>query len=82
VTYTRLRQHVNAPRQSVYGAIVDAHAVAIWMVPHGMTSRVRAFDAREGGWLRITLTYDAPNGTGKTTARTDTLVEASTIGYL
>src|ERR687885_520755 len=42
------------------------------MVPTGMTSHVHAFDAREGGSFRISLTYDAPTGTGKTTARTDT----------
>jgi len=33
---------------------------------------VHAFDAREGGSFRISLTYDAPTGTGKTTANTDT----------
>ena len=37
-----------------------------------MTSHVHAFDAREGGSFRISLTYDAPTGTGKTTAQTDT----------
>lgn len=30
------------------------------------------FDAREGGSLRISLSYDAPTGTGKTSAHTDT----------
>jgi uncharacterized protein YndB with AHSA1/START domain len=42
------------------------------MVPTGMTSHVHAFDPREGGSFRISLTYDAPTGTGKTTAHTDT----------
>jgi uncharacterized protein YndB with AHSA1/START domain len=37
-----------------------------------MTCRVHQFDAREGGAFRISLTYDAPTGTGKTTAHTDT----------
>lgn len=37
-----------------------------------MTSHVHAFDAREGGAFRISLTYDAPTRTGKTTAHTDT----------
>ncbi len=37
-----------------------------------MTSRVHEFEAREGGSFRISLTYDAPTGTGKTTAHTDT----------
>ena len=42
------------------------------MVPTGMTSQVHAFDPREGGAFRISLTYDAPTGTGKTSAHTDT----------
>jgi uncharacterized protein YndB with AHSA1/START domain len=37
-----------------------------------MSSRVHAFDAREGGAFRISLTYDAPSGSGKTTPHTDT----------
>src|SRR5262250_1011337 len=69
---TRLSQQVNAPRANVYRALLDARAVATWMVPTGMTSRVHAFDAREGGSFRISLTYDEPTGTGKTTAHTDT----------
>src|SRR3954468_5101882 len=69
---TRLTQHVNAPCAAVYRALLDAHAVATWMVPDGMSSHVHAFDAREGGSFRISLTYDAPTGTGKTTAHTDT----------
>ena len=42
------------------------------MVPDGMTSQVHVFEAREGGSFRISLTYDTPTGTGKTTAHTDT----------
>src|SRR6266478_2264476 len=68
---TRITCRVNAPRASVYRALLDARAVATWMVPTGMTSHVHAFDAREGGSFRISLTYDAPTGTGKTTAQTD-----------
>jgi hypothetical protein len=37
-----------------------------------MTSRVHAFDPREGGFFRISLTYVAPTTAGKTDARTDT----------
>ena len=37
-----------------------------------MTSHVHSFDAREGGSFRISLTYDEPAVTGKTTAHTDT----------
>ena len=71
-TSTRISQHVNAPRAQVYRALLDARAVATWMAPRGMTSHVHAFDAREGGSFRISLTYDAPTGTGKTSAHTDT----------
>lgn len=69
---TRVSRHVNAPRASVYPALLDARAVATWKVPTGMTSHVHEFDAREGGSYRISLTYEEPTGTGKTTAHTDT----------
>ncbi len=69
---TSVRRHLHAPRPRVYRALVDADAVARWMVPAGMSSRVHAFEAREGGAFRISLTYDAPTAAGKTTDRTDT----------
>ncbi len=69
---TRISQHVNAPRALVYRALLDARAVATWMVPDGMTSHVHAFDACEGGSFRISLTYGAAAAAGKTTAHTDT----------
>jgi uncharacterized protein YndB with AHSA1/START domain len=71
-TSTRVSRHVNAPRANVYRALLDARAVATWMVPVGTTSHLHVFDAREGGLFRISLTYDEPTGTGKTTAHTDT----------
>ena len=69
---TRITRHVNAPRANVYRALLDVQAVATWMVPSGMTSHVHAFEPREGGIFRISLTYDAPTGAGKTAAQTDT----------
>jgi uncharacterized protein YndB with AHSA1/START domain len=69
---TRISHHIKAPRANVYRALLDPDAVARWMVPDGMTSEVHTFDPREGGAFRISLTYDAPTGTGKTTAHTDT----------
>jgi uncharacterized protein YndB with AHSA1/START domain len=72
VSSTRISRHVNTPRAIVHRALLDADAVATWMVPTGMTSHVHAFDARDGGSFRISLTYDSPTGTGKTTAQTDT----------
>jgi uncharacterized protein YndB with AHSA1/START domain len=69
---TPISRHVNGPRSAVYRAFIDARAIATWMVPNGMTSHVHAFDPREGGAFRISLTYDAPTSRGKTTAHTDT----------
>lgn len=71
-TSTRVSRHINAPRAKVYQALIDAQAVASWMVPDGMTSYVHTFEAHEGGAFRISLTYDVSSGTGKTTAHTDT----------
>lgn len=72
MTETRISVRVNAPAANVYRALLDPRAVQQWMAPTGMTSYVHDFDAREGGAFRISLTYDAPTGTGKTIAQTDT----------
>lgn len=69
---TRMTRYVRAPRANVYRALIDARSVQTWMVPTGMTSHVHEFDGREGGAFRLSLTYDAPTGTGKTSAQTDT----------
>ena len=69
---TELTRVIRAPRAAVYRALLDADAVQGWLVPDGMTSEVHAFDGREGGTFRISLTYTAPGGTGKTSAHTDT----------
>jgi len=69
---TRVSRHMHASRARVYHALLDSGAVAKWKVPKGMTCQVHEFDAREGGSIRISLTYDKPTGAGKTTAHTDT----------
>jgi uncharacterized protein YndB with AHSA1/START domain len=69
---TRVAQHVNASRPAVYRALLDADAIARWRVPAGMSSHVHEFDAREGGSFRVSLTYDTPDGTGKSASHTDT----------
>jgi uncharacterized protein YndB with AHSA1/START domain len=69
---TRISHHLNAPRGAICRALLDPRAVAKWKVPDGMTCHVHAFEPREGGAFRISLTYDAPTVTGKTTAHTDT----------
>jgi uncharacterized protein YndB with AHSA1/START domain len=72
VSTTRIDQRVKAPRARVYRALLDATAVAAWMVPDGMSSEVHAFDAREGGAFRISLTYEEAASAGKSSAHTDT----------
>lgn len=72
MTVTRVLKHIRAERDDVYRALIDPEAVQEWMVPDGMTSRVEAFEAREGGTFRISLTYDDPERAGKTEGATDT----------
>jgi uncharacterized protein YndB with AHSA1/START domain len=68
----RVTYHVNAPRGAVYRALLDADAVAVWRVPNGMRGQVHEFEPHEGGSFRVSLTYEAPDRSGKTTANTDT----------
>jgi uncharacterized protein YndB with AHSA1/START domain len=72
VASTRVSRLIRAPRARVYGALLDPAAVARWKVPADMSCHVHEFDAREGGRLRISLTYDAPERAGKTSGCTDT----------
>lgn len=72
VASTRIRQIINAPRERVYDALLDPTAVARWKIPAGMNCEVHEFDACEGGAIRISLTYEAPDREGKTHGRTDT----------
>lgn len=69
---TQVSGHVNAPRAAVYQALLDEEAIARWRVPDGMSSHVHAFEAREGGRFRVSLTYDGQSGTGKSASHTDT----------
>jgi uncharacterized protein YndB with AHSA1/START domain len=69
---TRVSQYIDAPRPAVYRALVDQDAIARWRVPAGMSSQVHEFDAREGGGFRVSLTYEAPEATGKSAPHTDT----------
>jgi len=68
----RMIRFIKAPRDQVYRALLDPGAIAQWRVPDGMTCKVHAFDARKGGLLRVSLTYDAPTAAGKTARNTDT----------
>ena len=57
---------------AVYAALLDPDAVARWRVPAGMTAEVHTFDPREGGRFQVSLSYDAPDESGKTAGHTDT----------
>ena len=69
---TRVRRHLDAPRPRVYRTLLDPAALPHWKVPDGMTLRVHEFEPWEGGFLRVSLTYDSPAEIGKTSAHTDT----------
>ena len=71
VSSTRVLRHLNAPRARVYQALIDPGAVARWKVPSGMTCHVHRFEPKEGGSIRISLTYDAQDRMGKSTSQTD-----------
>lgn len=58
---TRVSRRILAPRAAVYRALIDPSAIPHWKVPDGMTCEVHAFEAREGGTFRISLTYDQPS---------------------
>jgi uncharacterized protein YndB with AHSA1/START domain len=69
---TKIRRLIHAPRARVYDALIDPEAVARWRFPAGMTCEVHEFDAREGGSLKVSLTYEERDRAGKTEGRTDT----------
>ncbi|RBY84820.1 SRPBCC domain-containing protein [Blastococcus sp. TF02A-26] len=58
-----------APRDAVHRALTEPALIARWRYPEGMRSEVE--ELGDGG-LRVTLTYDAPDARGKTTAHSDT----------
>src|SRR4051794_12009808 len=63
-----MRVLIPAPRERVYAALLDPGS---WKFPTQMTCEVHELDAREGGRLRISLTYTTDRA-GKTDGRTDT----------
>lgn len=69
---TQVSRRVRATPAAVYRALLDPRAVAQWRVPDGMSGHVHAFEAREGGRFRVSLTYDGQRGEGKSGAHTDT----------
>jgi uncharacterized protein YndB with AHSA1/START domain len=64
---------IKAPRKTIYQAFVDPEALVAWLPPKGMKGHVYAFDAREGGAYRMSLTYEGPDHSapGKTSEHAD-----------
>jgi uncharacterized protein YndB with AHSA1/START domain len=70
---------IQAERERVFAALVDADALTAWLPPSGMSGRFERFDARPGGSYRLVLSYDdGLQGSGKTTSDSD-VVEARFI---
>ncbi len=69
---TRVSRFVAAPPAAVYAALLDPDSVQRWRVPDDMKSEVHRLEPREGGELRVSLTYLDPDRRGKTSGRTDT----------
>ncbi|MDQ8703951.1 SRPBCC family protein [Streptomyces sp. LHD-70] len=72
----RVGRWIDAPRESVYHALVDRGALETWLPPEGMSGRIEHWDPRPGGGFRMVLTYLDASGSpgrpaGKTTAATD-----------
>ncbi|WP_324277774.1 SRPBCC domain-containing protein [Blastococcus brunescens] len=65
---TRAGALLRAPRAVVYAALTDPETIARWRFPAGMTSVV---EQHEDGGFRVTLTYEASDQRGKSTARSD-----------
>ncbi len=72
---TRASRVIKAPRPRIYQAFLTAEALLAWLPPAGMRGEIHAFDAREGGGYRMSLTYLSPDHAvpGKTSAHTDTV---------
>jgi uncharacterized protein YndB with AHSA1/START domain len=64
---------IKASPHSIYRALMDPEALAAWRPPEGMTGEMLAFDGREGGRYRMSLTYIGTGHDlrGKTTEHAD-----------
>ena len=70
---TRVTRRIAAPRAAIYGALLDAQALARWLPPDGMRGLLHVLEPHVGGRLSMTLTYEDPatGPGGKTTKETD-----------
>jgi uncharacterized protein YndB with AHSA1/START domain len=70
---TQVSKLIRASRQTLYQALLDPQALAIWLPPGKMTGVVHRFDARVGGGYEMSLFYPASETAmrGKTSDRED-----------
>ncbi len=70
---TQTSRVIQAPRDALYRAFTDPHALAVWLPPEDMTGTVYVFDARVGGGYQMSLFYLASEQVyrGKTAERED-----------
>ena len=66
------KRHIHATPDQIYRLLIDRDAVQQWRVPDGMSSHVHTFEPKAGGAFRVSLTYNSPDSSGKTSAHTDT----------
>lgn len=71
-THTASRPIAASPA-AIYRAFMDRDALATWLPPDGATATIGAFEPRDNGQLRMTLTFAA--APGKSSENTD-VVEA------
>jgi uncharacterized protein YndB with AHSA1/START domain len=71
--FTRTSRVIKAPREALYRAFTDPAALAVWLAPDEMTSKVHEFDGRVGGGYRMSLFYPSSEQVyrGKTSERED-----------
>lgn len=64
---------IKAPPHTIYRALIDPEAIAAWRPPEGMKGEMLAFEGREGGLYRMSLTYIGTEHDlrGKTTEHAD-----------
>jgi uncharacterized protein YndB with AHSA1/START domain len=70
---TRVSKIIKAPRRTLFQAFLNPEALVSWLPPAGMVGQMHAFDARQGGGYRMSLTYVQPDHSprGKTSDHTD-----------
>ena len=61
----RATRIIEAAPETIYAALIDPDAMAVWRPPVGMTGEVLDFDPTPGGRLRMALDYDDPAQNGK-----------------